>query len=510
MPSVAESYDEMPYENGTLPWSHPERMATIGTLFGLNPADIRRARILELGCAHGGNLLPLAASMPQSEFIGIDLSGRQIEMGQQLVAEAGLTNVRLLQLDLMELDATFEPFDYIICHGLFSWVPAVVRTGILNLCTQLLRPQGMAFVSYNTFPGWHMRSVLGKMMRYHTRDIADPVAAVTESREFARFLSDAAPSGNAAYQATLQKEYELIRDVPSWYLHHDHLAGENQPLFFHEFAESLTEHKLQYVGEARFQTMFAENMDDDVAAQLQRYANDPIEYEQYLDYLSNRSFRESLICHSDLLVDRNVSTNRLEHLHAATSLKREQTTGDTAEFVHSDGRRLKCSSDATSQLLGRLADAWPGTVSVQSLLEAEGLPSELSGQDEGRLADFLLRGFATGMIELRTTPIRLPDQQQERPQTNAMNRVLAKSMGQVVSARHTTISLNDLNRRIVPLLDGSRDRAELARELCTQLEGIDMTIGDPSAKPVPATPALVKSLVDKQLNSLALQGVLQA
>ena len=84
---------------------------------------IRRCRVLELGCASGGNLIPMAMDFPDSEFLGIDLSARQIEAGKVHLANLKPRNIELRAASIMDVDAGYGQFDYIICHGVFSWVP---------------------------------------------------------------------------------------------------------------------------------------------------------------------------------------------------------------------------------------------------------------------------------------------------------------------------------------------------------------------------------------------------
>src|SRR5262249_18767962 len=84
------SYDEVPYPSVPFPQTHPDRPATVATLLGLNPVPADRCRVLELGCASGGNLIPLAYGLPDSTFLGIDLSSEQIAQGQKTVQALGL------------------------------------------------------------------------------------------------------------------------------------------------------------------------------------------------------------------------------------------------------------------------------------------------------------------------------------------------------------------------------------------------------------------------------------
>src|SRR5262249_50612084 len=101
----ATSYDEVPYESLPFAQTHPDRLATVATLFGMRPAPADRSRVLELGCAAGGNLIPMALALPQSRFLGTDLSGRQIADGQKVVGALGLTNIELKHLSITEVDA---------------------------------------------------------------------------------------------------------------------------------------------------------------------------------------------------------------------------------------------------------------------------------------------------------------------------------------------------------------------------------------------------------------------
>ena len=113
------SYDEVPYPNNPFPQSHPDRLATIATLFGMKPQPIDQCRILELGCGGGGNLVPLAEQLPHSEFVGVELSRVQISQAQEWVKRLRFDNVELKHINILDVDAGLGKFDYIICHGVF-------------------------------------------------------------------------------------------------------------------------------------------------------------------------------------------------------------------------------------------------------------------------------------------------------------------------------------------------------------------------------------------------------
>src|SRR5258706_14259432 len=203
------SYDSVLYPSYTHPQTHPERLAVIGTILGLEPAAPTRCRVLELGCGNGANLVPMAWGLPQSEFAGIDLASRPIALGQSMIQALGLTNIRLVHGSIIEVTADWGKFDYIIAHGLYSWVPAEVQKHVLTLCREFLAPRGIAFVSYNSLPGGHLRNMLREMMLFHTRGFDSADERVKQAMAFVRFLAEAHDS-NDPYRLWLRSELDGI------------------------------------------------------------------------------------------------------------------------------------------------------------------------------------------------------------------------------------------------------------------------------------------------------------
>lgn len=148
--ALRRSYDQLPYDSQFFTSSHPDRMAVMAILHGMTPPDVGSCRVLELGCSNGGNLLGMAQSLPGAQFVGIDLSPLQIANGRAIVAGVGLSNVTLEEASILDVDDAFGTFDYIICHGVYSWVPEEVRRKIFAIFARNLAPNGVAYVSYNT------------------------------------------------------------------------------------------------------------------------------------------------------------------------------------------------------------------------------------------------------------------------------------------------------------------------------------------------------------------------
>ncbi|MFN0195656.1 MAG: methyltransferase domain-containing protein [Planctomycetaceae bacterium] len=232
MASTARSYDEVPYIGGAFPETHPNRLATLGTLFGMQPVDPLRCRVLELGCAQGKNLIPMASTAPHSEFIGIDLSAKQIDVGKNWIAQLRLGNIELRQQNILELTSDIGSFDYIIAHGVLSWVPQVVQEKIFDLCQQLLAPQGIAYLSYNTYPGWHFRDILRNQLCFHTRNAVDERQKFQQAEEYLGILQLAAKNHPGIYGDVLQAQIDLLRQSRDYYVFHDFLEEVNSPFYF--------------------------------------------------------------------------------------------------------------------------------------------------------------------------------------------------------------------------------------------------------------------------------------
>lgn len=319
----ANAYDQVVYESHPFANSHPEHLYTIGKLFDLNPVHFRHARVLELGCASGGNIIPHAQNYPEAEFLGIDLSSVQINQGLQVISTLGLKNIRLETQSILDMSAADGLFDYIICHGVLSWVPENVREKIFDICKTNLSPQGIAFVSYNTLPGWSMVSGVREMMRYHTAHILDPKEKASQARNLLKFVSDTSSAiANKTYGDCIERELTFLNEHDDFYLLHDHLEENNTQFYFYDFVKSVEKKDLQYLADAEVFTMYPHNFDQKVVEALSQI-NNLIQAEQYMDFFRGRRFRQSLLCHKDVRIDRELKPESLLDFYITSKIQPE-------------------------------------------------------------------------------------------------------------------------------------------------------------------------------------------
>jgi methyltransferase-like protein/cyclopropane fatty-acyl-phospholipid synthase-like methyltransferase len=468
---LQQSYDEFPYLSFPFPQSHPDRLATIGWLFGMAPAPVDHCRVLEVGCASGGNLIPMASSLPDSEFVGIDFSPVQIDQGVADVDTLGLSNIRLLPMDLMDFSVEFGAFDYIIAHGVYSWVPNAVQERLLAICARQLAPAGIAYISYNTLPGWRIRGVIRDAMTYHTRGIGEAARRVAEARAMLDFLAESVKGDSSAYGTTLQSEAEYLRKQPDYYILHDHLEEVNEPLYFHEFIERAARQGLGYLGEADFASMLGSGFSPQVKETLARVAPDVLKREQFMDFLRARTFRETLLVHQGVELTRKVSPLRVMSLRVASKARPVRDNPDLQsnaieEFRTPDGNGISTSSRLTKAAMAVLVERWPVATTFDDLLDAARArlvsPAAPKETERGRLASEILQCHAAGVVELHHAPSPFVLVAGDRPEASAVARLQAKRGTPATSLRHEHGSFNAETLRLFLLLDGTRTRSEIA------------------------------------------------
>jgi methyltransferase-like protein len=472
---AASTYDEMPYINKAFPQTHPDRLATLARLFGVASPDIETCRVLELGCASGDNLIPMAQSLPRARFVGIDFSQRQIDDGRDTVRALGLANIELRHGDIADVDAGWGTFDYVVCHGIYSWVPERIRDKVLAICGGNLAPQGVAFVSYNTYPGWRTRGMIRDMMLYHTATVEGAAAKVQQARAFLAFLAQSAPAGTP-YGQMLRDEQELTGNEQDAYLFHDHLEENNEPVYFHQFAAAAARHGLQYLGEADFSSMLMMNFPPHVAETLRRIGNDVIRVEQYMDFLRCRMFRQTLLVHHGVRLERRLDPRLMRGFHVGALAEPVApplvlTQGDSVTFRAPHGATLTTGNAITKAALQLLRERWPLGYAFAELVAAARIRvAERTGaaadagtlaRDEAQLANELMMSYGVGVIELRMRAPTLALEASQRPLASPLARLQAERGRPLTNLRHEPVQLDEANRQVLRLLDGTRDRAAL-------------------------------------------------
>jgi SAM-dependent methyltransferase len=486
----------VPYQSLAFQTTHPSRLAMIGRLFGLDPARPSHCRVLEIGCAAGGNLIPLAARYPESTFLGLDFSRVEIEQGQAEIAALALPNVTLRHQDITTYDPAADGlFDYVICHGVYSWVPPEAQRGILRASKAALAPQGVAYVSYNTYPGWKIVEVVRDVMNYHAGTRPTAKERVEQARAIVDFIREISDAGSV-YGQVLASEAAVLKKAKDYYLLHEHLETHNAPCYFKDFMAAAAENGLSYLGEACLEEMIPQHLGAKVMDALTRVsAGDVLKTEQYMDFFRNRRFRRTLLVHAEAVgqVKRHIGPEGAAHFHYAGMYRIEAKTDAAvapgegaptappamppdpltgpAEIVFRDGERsLSSSRPYAKALMAALDLRWPDTYTVGEWKAAAekllaGKPELLAG-GQAMFDEILVAGLSRGIVLVVDEPVVLGRATDPRPVVMPCVRLRARQgVREVPNQWHQTVGLDDVQLVICQLADGTRTVREIGLEI---------------------------------------------
>ncbi len=470
---TSRSYDALPYTSNPFPLTHPALTGAIARLFALEAAPLGAARVLELGCAAGGNIIPLAARHPGASVLGVDLSAAQVAAGRARIADLKLTNIDIRCQSFADFAVSdAAPFDYIICHGVYSWVPGPLRDAILRICRDGLSRRGVALVSYNVLPGWRMLQALRDCFLLNSTPDADPRRRAAQARALMQLLPRGAPD-DGAYKSFLAAEAARLAGASDEYLAHEFLDDVNEPCTFRDFTDAAQRHGLAFLAEADLPSMIVSNYPPAMAEVVPRIGgNALLATEQSIDMVSGRTFRQTLLVAAERAarIDRQIADARLDGLlddlhflgDAELALTRE---AGGATLARPSGRRLHTGSAPLAEALARFVAAFPGSASVDDLVQA--LPAAARNA-EGRamVREAVLNMVINGLATPRTEPVRATAHVSARPLACPLARAdAARGATATANLRHESVALGEAARAALALADGSRDLEAIERAL---------------------------------------------
>ncbi len=470
-------YDQIPYRGFPRRHAHPDLMAANATIFGLAPPPVESARVLEIGCGDGANLISIAASLPGAQCTGIDSADTHVNQGNEVVQGAGLTNIELKKADFSEFTPE-QPFDYIIAHGVYSWITDEEQKMLLAAIKKQLSPNGVAFVSYNCYPGWNLRKLVREMMLYRTRNVSDPQERVNIARQILPTVAAAVPATMQGYAALLADEQALINQTDDYYIAHEHLEQENEPCYFHEFAGRLNASGLQFLCEAELASMFINRYPAALGA-LQTEAGDAIESEQLLDFAMLRMFRQSLICHDGTEVSRQIGTDVVKAMRASAFGVYEQAPqvfdARPESFQGARGANVTTSHPLAKAAMWALAENFPRrltfeelqTLAHQKLTGTDSAALEVDAMEQASqsLAEMLLACATADIVELHTSAGNFVTEASDAPVASGLARFQAGRGTSVTTLAHSTLNLDAVNQQLLQLCDGTNGREALVATL---------------------------------------------
>lgn len=469
---MTTSYDVVPYTSNPFAQTDPRRLFAIAKMFSLNPVDPAKARVLELGCASGGNIMPLAAVLPEASFVGIDYSSVQIADGQRKVDVLGLSNIRLLHGDIGAFDKSLGMFDYVICHGVYSWVKPHLQDAILEICRDHLTPDGVGFVSYNVYPGWKTREILRDAMLFHTAGIDNPFMKLSHARGMVDYMLEMSRA-DSMFARVLKEESIHLKDKEDSYIIHEFLEETNSPCYFHEFIRRAEEKDLTYLADAHPYSMFLDGVPKEARQRLLNASGgNQVKLEQYMDFTNNRGFRQTLLVHKEAApsIVRAIKPGVMKDLHYRTAFvgtDQDLATQESATIFRTQTGWYKSANPIEIAGLTALMESQPGTINWPKLLrQASAKVSADASAIEATLGQLLVNLVAYGHVQLFSQALPSPQKNATYPRVDEVTRKgVAAGFKRVANRFHENVLISVVDAVLIPLLDGTADRARLAAAL---------------------------------------------
>ena len=501
---MSNRYDQLPYRGKAYPYAHPERLAAVAKLFGVAAPDIRSARVLEIGCGDGFNVMSMAYQYPGSTFVGVDPAGQAILQGTLKASSLGLDNLTLVEGGAEDIDASNQRFDYIVVHGVYSWVSPDIQASIMQLIGTSLSDTGIAYVSYNTLPGWHVRAVARDLMLSVVDRKTPPEQQVAAAREvlsqFASGLSESSLHGEV-----IRATQELLSEHEDAYWFHDFLSPENHAYTVSEFVEQATEHGLQFLAEAEL----GDSMIDKIPSQLRPVVEmevDRLRREQLIDHLSNRSFRRTLLCRAHHTLTVGPDPANMGALHFAmkgyVDGDVDLTEGTEVSFIRRDGEHIVVDNSLVKAALGTLCAAQPASVPHDELMADAEARTGITIDESLRsnLQQVLLFLHGSELIDILPSKRSVCLTVAERPQVCRLARWDAmQGEYPITNALHSASAVTPFEQLIIVLCDGTRTVEDLIDVLTDAVNSGDIHIETTADQEL--TPEVIRDTLEHQVSA---------
>lgn len=478
------SYEDLPYEGRPVPASAPAALALTARAHGGPRPTLEGARVLELGCGDGANLLPLAFHHPDWSLCGVDSSKRMLGLAEEGARALGLTNVRFVHADLGDYAGDGE-HDYVIAHGVYSWIDPARREALRAIVRRSLSPSGLAYVSFNAQPAWGVR---GRVRDALVRSPAAPSEARGRAAKLLGML------GEPENEWALLLSRELVRavDAPDFYFAHEYLAAHNDAFWLGDVTRDFARHGLAYVGDASFDRPEGW-VDPRLRAQVGELSADPVAREELIDLLAYRQLRTAVLCREDAPRTPPSGPALLDEARVASVVRATSDPFDPApeveeRFVGPRGAEVRVGSAVAKMALLILASGYPKGWSLDALvaeatamLRAHGVVAK--PDERARLRAGLWELWQHIEIELRLDDPSLRCEPSTRPVASALTRYEARARPALTTPVHSMLPLEPIDREIIARLDGSRTAAEVVDELATAIDSGELSLeGAPSGR----------------------------
>lgn len=200
-----------------------------------------------------------------------------------------------------------------------------------------------------------------------------------------------------------------------------------------------------------------------------------------MDFLRNRMFRQTLLCHADRVPDYSIGPERLKDLFVASPARPASAMPDIQStqperFVGVSGVTLTSSEPLIKAAMVQLAGVWPSWLPFAELQAAArralGGEGTTDAADTDHRGQGLLKCYTSGgsgLLEVRARPCEFTLAVGERPCVTALAHLQASQGRQIANLRHEIAVLQEFDCQLLQYLDGTRSREELLAVLRQQI-----------------------------------------
>jgi 2-polyprenyl-3-methyl-5-hydroxy-6-metoxy-1,4-benzoquinol methylase/methyltransferase-like protein len=509
---IAQSYGQLNYLSFTYKQTHPNYLAALGHWHGLKPTNPFRCRILEIGCAGGGNLLPYAESHLDCQCVGIDLTKEHIDRAQEIAKRTGLYNVKFHHASITDFPDDALKFDYIICHGVFSWIPDFVQEAILSYIKRNLNENGLAYISYNTQPGWANLSKMRDMMRFFSRKIDKTADKVTETMSLLDQLIAVGKDSKNQHHQQLAHDAQSIKKHNHHYIAHEYFEICHQPLYIHEFGDMLEQHELHYLCDADVSSDSMERLPHDQRQWLQEQGLSDIEMAQYIDFFTNQRFRRSVICHrpqADTPLAK--SSEYLKHLYLKMNVSLSE--GQARPFYPLNNEQVSFNANKVrfstnhpllTAFYLTLVDAQSKPLIGQEIIlrtlkmpGLENISAQQKEKFEQALCNEMQQGILRGIIALDSQCQLNSDKIPDFPNVGRLAHAQLQDQSWCIYPNGTVQHIKGFYRLLLPLLNGHNQLDEIVDKLTNSQNKQKLVIADQNGKKI-TDPKIISDYLQKQ------------
>lgn len=423
--SALNPYDELPYKSLPIEWTAPERLGVASLLHGGPRPPLDTYRVLELGCGDGANLLPLAFYRRRGSFVGVDGARSQIEIADACKDALGLSNIDFIHADFLTATKQLSgQFDYIIAHGIFSWVPQDVRDALLSLCAERLRHGGLLYLNYNTRPGWNIRGMVREFLLAQTAGTASLLDRAQAAQDVAAKVVASLTVGEHPYSQLLSNEFTFVCENHVSYVAHEFLATDNHAYWRSEFLSLAGRYGLEYVADADFNYPSGK-IPEDLGVRLMAGGIVGRGLDDTMDLLCYRQLHTPILARSPGTRQPS-TTDEFANLFIASCLV-PCASSDTEHqmFQHPSGYQVEAKEEVIRRALNRLQPLWPRGVRIGAVFP-----------DVPQVMDDLKLLHRNGLIELRCIE---PGESGEN--SDMLNRLEAHWGEYVTTPYHTRVAV---------------------------------------------------------------------